>query len=190
MNLVRCADIWCMALFAGFPPTSRIRGINLSQLGENGTWLRLAVGAGKQGNKDKDKHSRKSKGISLSHVRWQGLACKTSVVTCLCQAVNWHIALCQMRSTAMSRQTRASDMDLDPLLHRGLLDALDALSLGPPMHPPFSRCEQPPGDNMFTSEWSPDLARVMLERRFCFRLLATGASKRGCTHSCADDSWG
>jgi len=111
----------------------------------------------------------------VAKVKWRDFLCKTSSPTCLCQAVDWHVALCQLRSVAVARLEKAA-ADADPLVAEDISSVLDDMPAQSPVHLLF--CAGPRSDGTFRTPWSHDYPRVMRDRRQLSQLMATGAQCR------------
>eukprot|EP00930_Biecheleria_cincta_P071541 TRINITY_DN59030_c0_g1_i1.p1 TRINITY_DN59030_c0_g1~~TRINITY_DN59030_c0_g1_i1.p1 ORF type:complete len:913 (+),score=165.27 TRINITY_DN59030_c0_g1_i1:94-2832(+) len=110
----------------------------------------------------------------VSKVGWHGFFCKTSEAMCLCQAVDWHIVFCQMRSCALQR-LQGSRRSEDPLTQDELFDAMDGLPAGATAHPLFYS-DTRRANKRLSTPWSADLQKVLQYRNHLESLAIAGSS--------------
>jgi len=111
----------------------------------------------------------------VSKVGWRGFYCKTNEPMCLCQAVDWHIVFCQMRSCALQRLQGSKRSDDDPLTPEELFDAMDALPAGATAHPLFYS-DTRRAKKRLSTPWSADLQKVLQYRNHLESLAIAGSS--------------
>lgn len=111
----------------------------------------------------------------VSKVGWRGFYCKTNEPLCLCQAVDWHIVFCQMRSCALQRLQGSKKSDEDPLTQEELFDAMDGLPAGATAHPLFYS-DTRRANKRLSTPWSADLQKVLQYRNHLESLAMAGSS--------------